>query len=504
MQTAQAHPTLADDERRRWLALIVLCAGMLMIILDQTIVNVALPAIQRDLDFTQSSLAWVVNAYMVPFGGLLLLAGRVGDLVGRKRVFVGGLTVFVVTSLLCGLSQNQEMLVVARFVQGIGGAMTSAVILGMIVTLFPDGRDQTRAIGVYSFVGAAGGSIGLLAGGALTQALSWHWIFFVNVPIGVVAVVMAVRLFEPEAGIGWSAGADLAGAALVTSGLMLGVYTVVEAAERGWTSGHTLGLGALAVGLLVGFVVRQATAAQPLLPLGVFRSRDLTMANVVQMLAVAGMFGFLFLSALYLQKVLRYDAIETGLAIMPVALVIGVLSLGFSARLDARFGARNVLLVGLAFITAGLLMLSRVPVEAQWVTDFLPLTIVLGIGAGLTLPALTSLAMTGATERDSGLVSGLFNTTQSVGGAFGLAVLTSLATARSDALLEAGSPTGSALTSGYHLAFTVAAGLVLAGAVAALAVRFWDSRRPQSTDNDDSGPPDGDVRVAAEDAVPVS
>jgi EmrB/QacA subfamily drug resistance transporter len=501
MQTTADEPLTDHDERRRWWALIVLCAGMLMIILDQTIVNVALPAIQSDLDFSQSSLAWVVNAYMIPFGGLLLLAGRVGDLVGRKRVFVGGLSLFVVASLLCGLAQSQEMLVVARFVQGIGGALTSAVILGMIATLFPGGRERTKAIGVYSFVGAAGGSIGLVAGGALTQGLSWHWIFFVNVPIGIVAVVTAVRLFEPEVGLGWSAGADIAGAVLVTSGLMLGVYTIVEAAERGWGSAHTLGLGAVSVALLVGFVVRQATAAQPLLPLGVFRSRDLTTANLVQMLAIAGMFGFLFLSTLYLQKVLRYDAIETGLAILPVALVIGVLSLGFSARLDARFGARNVLPVGLAFIIVGLLMLSRVPVHAQWISDFLPLTIVLGIGAGLTIPALTSLAMSTATERDSGLVSGLFNTTQSVGGAFGLAVLTSLATARSDELLAAGEPTRSALTSGYHLAFGIAAGLVFTGAVAAVAVRFLAARQADlELTPEDEGEPAPAVQA---DALPV-
>ena len=305
--------TATPTDRSRWVALVVLCAGMLMIILDQTIVNVALPTIQSDLGFSQSSLAWVVNAYLIALGGLLLLAGRMGDLLGRKRVFLAGLTLFTLASLLCGASQTEEMLIGARFVQGIGAAMTSAVILGMIVTMFPQPREQAMAIGIYSFVASAGASIGLLAGGVITQAINWHWIFFVNLPIGIAAAVLAVRLLEPDRGIGLGEGADVAGRRCSsTAALMLGVYTIVGTVDHGWGSAHTLGFGAAAVALLAGFVARQATASRPLVPLRIFRSRNVSGANVVQALMVAGMFGMFFLGTLYLQRVLGYDAVQTG------------------------------------------------------------------------------------------------------------------------------------------------------------------------------------------------
>ena len=304
-----------------------------MIILDQTIVNVALPAIQRDLGFSQSSLAWVVNAYLIPFGGLLLLAGRLGDLLGRKRILIAGLVVFTAASLLCGVAGNQQVLIAARFLEGVGGAIASALILGMIVAMFPEPHEQARAIGVYSFVAAAGGSIGLLAGGLLTQAISWHWIFFVNLPIGIAASVLAHRWLESEPGIGLAHGADALGATLVTSALMLGVYTIVgEAADNGWTSSRTLVFGAIALLLLVGFVVREATHPRPLLPLRVFKSRDVSGANLVQALMVAGMFGLFFLGSLYMQRVLRYDALQIGLAFLPVALSVGALSVDISPR----------------------------------------------------------------------------------------------------------------------------------------------------------------------------
>src|SRR6266498_4101428 len=323
--TLQTTPT-TSTERSRWLALIVLCAGFLMIVLDQTIVNVALPAIQNDLGFTQSSLAWVVNAYLIAFGGLLLLAGRLGDLIGRKRVFLSGLVTFTLASLLCGLSGSAGTLIAARFLQGIGGATTSAVILGMIVTMFRRPRERARAIGVYSFVSAAGASIGLLAGGILTQALNWHWIFFVNLPIGIAAVALAVRLLDPDLGIGLSRGADVAGALLVTAALMLGVYTIVETADHGWASAHTLGFAAIALLLLAGFVARQASASNPLVPPRVFRSRNLSGANLVQFLMVAGLLGMFFLGALYLQRVLGYEPLRIGLGFLPVAVGIGTLS----------------------------------------------------------------------------------------------------------------------------------------------------------------------------------
>jgi EmrB/QacA subfamily drug resistance transporter len=455
---------------RRTLALVVLCAGMLMIILDQTITNVALPSIRRDLGFSPSGLAWVVNAYLVAFGGLLLLAGRLGDLVGRTRVFAAGLALFTAASLACGLATSSGMLVAARFVQGAGGALTSSVILGMIVTLFPEPGEQGRAIGVYSFVAAGGAAVGLLAGGVLTHALSWHWIFFVNVPIGLATLVAARVVLAPERGPGLRGGADVTGGVLVTAGLMLTVTTIVGAAEHGWGSSRTLGLGAVSLLLLAGFVARQARAAHPLLPLRLLRSRAVTGANVVQMFTVAGMFGFLFIGTLYMQEVLGYDEIETGLAIVPVAVAVGALSLGLSPRLIARFGARAVLLPGLALIVGGLALLARAPADAVYAVDLLPVTLLLGVGAGLVLPALMTLAMSGATPADSGLASGLVNTTQQVGGALGLAVLATLSSSRSDALAAGGEGRAEALLGGYHLAFGVAAASVVVAIALAVAV----------------------------------
>ena len=455
--------------RDRWVALVVLCVGMLMIILDTTIVNVALPAIQDDLGFSQSSLAWVVNAYLIAFGGLLLLAGRLGDLIGRRRMFLAGLTVFTLASLLCGLAQSQELLVGARFLQGIGGAMTSAVILGMIVTMFPQPAEQAKAIGVFSFVAAAGASIGLLAGGALTEAINWHWIFFVNLPIGVATAVMARRLLDQDAGIGLRRGADVPGAVLVTSSLMLAVYTIVQAAEQGWGSAQTLVLAAVSVALLGGFLAREATAAVPLVPLRIFRSRNVSAANAVQVLMIAGMFGVFFLGALYLQRVLGYGSIEVGLAFLPVALGIGILSISVSPRLIVRFGGKATLLPGLASMAAGLLLFQRVPLDATYLADLFPAMLLLGVGAGLSFPALMTLAMSGATPEDSGLASGLINTTQQVGGALGLAVLATLSTTRTASEAAGGALQADALTDGYRLAFTIGAAFLVAGLALAAA-----------------------------------
>lgn len=462
--------TAAATPQSRWLALIVLCAGMLMIILDGTIVNVALPSIQDDLGFSQASLAWVVNAYLIAFGGLLLLAGRLGDLIGRKRMFLSGLTVFTLASLLCGLASSQEMLVGARFVQGVGGAMTSSVILGMLVTMFPEPRERAKAIGIYSFVASAGGAVGLLAGGVLTETFSWHWIFFVNLPIGLAALLLAIRLVESDQGIGLAAGADIAGAALVTAALMLGVYTIVAAAEAGWTSTQTLGLGALSLALLAGFVARQASAARPLLRLGIFRSRAVSGANLAQTLMMAGPLGMFFLGALYLERVRGYGALEIGLAFLPVALAIGVLSLGFSARLTNRFGAGRVLLPALAFIGAALALMARVPTDASYLVDLLPAMLLMGVGAGLAFPALMTLAMSGATREDSGLASGLINTAQQMGGAFSIAIMTTLATTRTDELLASGAPNAAALTEGYQLAFLAGAALIAGALLVALTL----------------------------------
>jgi len=458
-------------EKNRWISLYVLCVGMLMIVLDATVVNVALPAIQEDLGFSQSGLAWVVNAYLIAFGGLLLLAGRLGDLVSRKHVFLVGLGVFTVASLLCGFAQSQGMLVGARFLQGAGGAMTSAVILGMIVTMFPEPREQAKAIGVFAFVASAGGAVGLLVGGALTQAINWHWIFFVNVPIGIVAAALAGRLIHPDKGIGFGDGADAPGAVLITGSLMLGVYTIVEpAADLGWGAGRTLALGALSLVLLAAFVAREATARSPLVPLRIFRSRNVTGANLIQVLSVAGMFGMFFLGALYLQRILAYDALETGLAFLPVTILMGTLSVRYTDRLVMRFGARPLVLGGLVLFMAGLALFTRAPVDGDYVSHVLPVMVLLGTGAGLCFPALMTLAMSGATASDAGLASGLINTTAQVGGALGLAVLATLSASRSNELIGHGEPTAAALTSGYHLAFGIGSALVAVALAIAVTV----------------------------------
>lgn len=421
-----------------------------MIILDQTIVNVALPAIQTDLGFSQAGLAWVVNAYLIAFGGLLLLAGRLGDLIGRKRIFLTGLAVFTTASLLCGASVSAEMLVAARFLQGVGGAMSTAVTLGMIVTMFPKPAEQAKAIGIFSFVAAAGASIGLLLGGALTQALNWHWIFLVNLPIGIAAFALTVRLIPHDRGVGLSQGADVIGAVLITSALMLGVYSIVE----------TSWFGVVAIALLAAFLLRQLTAAKPLLALRVFKSRNVSGANTVQILMIAGMFGMFFLGTLYMQLVLGYDPLQIGLAFLPVAVAIGALSVGFSARLSSRFGERNVLLIGLALILTGLILMTRTPVDGRYLTDLLPAMLAFGVGGGISFPALMTLAMSGATESDAGLASGLVNTTAQVGGAIGLAVLATLSTSHTGSLLAQGIAAPAALTSGFHLSFAIGAALV--------------------------------------------
>jgi EmrB/QacA subfamily drug resistance transporter len=458
-------------DRNRWIALYVLCTGVLMIVLDVTVVNVALPTIQDDLDFTQSSLAWVVNAYLIAFGGLLLLAGRFGDLIGRRTIFLAGLFVFTAASLLCGLAQSQEMLVIARFVQGIGGAMTSAVVLGMIVTMFSEPGEQARAIGVYAFVASAGGSIGLLAGGVLTQAINWHWIFFVNVPIGIATAVMTLRLLHKDEGIGLDKGSDIPGAVLITSSLMLGVYTIVKpAAEDGWGSGQALGLGAASLVLLIAFIAREATARNPLVPLRIFRSRNVSGANVIQALTVAGMFGMFFLGALYLQRVLGYDALETGLAFLPTTIVMGVITVRYSEPLIMRFGARTLLFPGLAMIAAGLALFTLAGPDGGYVVHVLPVILLIGMGVAVCFPALMTLAMSGATQEDAGLASGLINTTAQVGGALGLAVLATVSASRSDNLIDEGKGLASALTSGYHLAFWIGAACVVAAIVVAATV----------------------------------
>src|SRR5881397_2789619 len=430
----------------RWLSLIVLCTGFLLIVVDMTIVNVALPSIQKDLGFSQSGLAWVVNAYLIAFGGLLLLAGRV--------IFTGA-------SVLCGLAFAQPMLIGARFVQGIGGAVSSAVILAMIVTLFPEPLERAKAFGIFSFVASAGAAVGLLAGGLITQAVSWHWIFFVNLPIGIITAIAAARMLDSDKGIGLGHGADVLGAIMVTSALMLGVYTIVQTSDYGLGSSRTLVLGGIAVALLGAFVVRQARGRNPILPLRVFRSRKVAGTNIVQALMSTSFFSFFFLGSLDLERVLGYGPMAIGLAFLPVAIVMALFSLRFSAQLINRFGAGAMLVTGQVVAGLALAIVGFGPADANYVTHLLAPMVLLGLGGGLAFPALTMIAMADVHPTDAGLASGLLNTTGQVGGALGLAVLATLAGSRSLELVRSGIDVTTALAGGYHLAWLIGAGIIV-------------------------------------------
>src|SRR5216684_1580581 len=467
----------------RWLSLIILCTGFLLIVVDMTIVNVALPSIQRDLGFSQSGLAWVINAYLIAFGGLLLLAGRIGDLVGRKRVFLVGLVIFTCASVACGLSFTQPMLIVARFVQGVGGAISSAVILAMIVTLFPEPGDRAKAFGVFSFIASAGAAVGLIAGGLITEAVSWHWIFFVNLPLGVVTAAIAYRLLASDRGIGIGKGADVAGAVMITGALMLGVYTIVQTSDYGLGSLRTLGFGAVSLAMLAAFVLRQARARNPILPLRVFRSRTLAGTNLVQALMSVPFISFFFLGSLYLERVLNYGPMGIGLAFLPVAVVMGLFSVRFSAPLIARFGAGPMLAAGQVLAAAALVMVASGPTHATYAVNFLVPMVLFGLGGGLSFPALTMLAMSGVAPSDAGLASGLLNTTGQVGGAFGLAVMATVAGGRTVQMMQAGAGVADALAAGYHLAWLAGAGIV----VVTLGVAAWFLRARPVPQADISG-----------------
>jgi EmrB/QacA subfamily drug resistance transporter len=458
------------DDRQRWLALYVLCLGSLMIVLDATIVNVALPSIREDLGFSETSLAWVVNAYLLTYGGLLLLGGRLGDLYGHRRLFIFGITLFTVSSLVCGLSTTQGMLVGARALQGVGGAIASAVSLSLIMTLFTETADRAKAMGFFGFVASGGGTLGVLLGGLLTDSLSWHWIFLVNVPIGVAVCALCLRLLPAPEGRSAGGKLDVPGAVCVTSALMVATYAIVNGNENGWSSFETLGLLGLGAALFVLFLVIEARVSAPLMPLHLFRHRNVATANAVGVLWAAAMFAWFFLSALYLQLVLGYSPLEVGLAFAPSTVIMGAFSLGLSAKLVIRYGYRPPLAVGLTLAAIGLLLFARAPVDGSFVVDVLPSMVLLGFGAGMAFNPVLMAAMNDVEPSESGLASGVVNTSFMLGGALGLAVLASVAASRTESLRDSGEGALQALTSGYHTSFLIGALFALAGAAIGTAL----------------------------------
>ena len=460
---------MSSSDRSRWLALVVICMATLMNVLDSTIVGVALPSIKADLGFSQISLAWVVNSYLLTFGGFLLLGGRLGDLFGQQRLFVGGIALFTTASLMCGLSGSQGLLIAARAVQGFGGAVTSAVALSLIMLLFAEPAERAKALGVFGFVSAGGGSFGVMLGGVLTDFFSWHWIFLVNVPIGIAVCILALRILPPGDRLRGDRRLDVAGAAIVTSALVLAVYAVVDGNQAGWLSPRTLGVVSLAGVLFAGFVWVESRVSTPLVPLGLFRQRDLATANVVGVLWAGAIFAWFFLSALYLQLVLGYSPLEVGLAFLPANLIMGGFSLGLSAKLITRFGISRPLSGGLVLAAAGLALFARAPTGAEFWMDVLPGMILVGLGAGTAINPLLLAAMGDVEQSESGLASGIVNTSFMMGGALGLAVLASVAASRTTQLLAAGHSHTTALLGGYHLAYLLGSTFALAGAVLSFA-----------------------------------
>jgi EmrB/QacA subfamily drug resistance transporter len=463
-------PTAPDLDRRRWTALVVLCFAQLMITLDTTIVNVALPAIQEDLGFDDANLTWVVNAFLVTFGGFLLLAGRLGDLLGRRRIFLIGLVVFTLASALCGLASNQGILIGARLLQGVGAALQGAAILAIIATEFLDPGERARAMSAYVFVAVAGAALGLLAGGVLTEGISWRWIFLVNLPIGVGTVVVSRALIEADAGLGIDHGLDWIGSILITSGVMVGVFGVVGAAEHGWGSARVLGPVAAALLLGAAFVVTELRVADPVMPLRILRQRGLMGASVVRALIGTGLFATFFLGTLYFENVLHYSPVQTGLAFMPWFLSLGVLSLGVTARLIARFGPMPIMVCGMLVSIVGMLLFRSAGIGTAYFPTIVLANFAIGTGVGLAMMPLLTIAMSDVPAADRGLGSGVITVAQQVGGAFGLAVLSTLASTRTSSLIADGTAVQSALVDGYRLAFTLGAGCFAVGIVTAVLV----------------------------------
>ena len=450
---------------KQWMTLIVLCLGELMIVLDTTIVNVALPSIRTDLGFSETSLVWVVNAYMLTFGGFLLLGGRLGDFYGHRKVFLIGLVLFTVASLACGIANSQYILIIARATQGLGGAVVSAVALSLIMDLFTAPSERAKAMGVYGFVCAGGGSIGVLLGGLLTSAFSWHWIFLVNLPIGIAVFMLCMRLLPNDHVLKNSGNHDVAGAFAITASLMLAVYAIVNGNEIGWTSLQTLGTLVVSVILLCVFLFIEQHVKTPLVPLGLFRLRNLAISNITAVMWAASMFAWFFISALYMQLVLGYNPMQVGFAFLPTNLIMAVFSLGISAKLIMHFGIKIPLVLGLLLAAVGLALFARMPLQGNFMADVLPGMVLLGLGAGIAFNPMLLAAMNDVTPNESGLASGIINTSFMMGGALGLAILASIAAMQTDKLISNGVIATAALNGGYQLAFGIGAVFAATGAL---------------------------------------
>ena len=466
-------------DRRRWATLMVVCFAQLMIVLDVTIVNVALPAIQADLGFSQANLTWVVNAFLVTFGSLLLLAGRLGDLLGRRRVFLAGLVTFTAASLLCGIAPSQEALIGARLLQGVGAAAQASVILAIIITEFPQAADRARAMSAYVFVSVAGGSLGLLAGGLLTEALSWHWVFFVNLPIGIATFALGRTLIRADRGLGLGHGVDWLGSALVTASLMSAIYAIVQTSSHSWTSSEVLSMGGLAAALMAAFFSLESRIENPIMPLRILRLRGLVSASVVRGFLVTGMYSTFFLGTLYLEHVRHYSALQTGAAFLPWTLTVAVLSQGITAWLVGRFGPVRVLMAGMATAAAGLLLFATVGPDTAYFPTVFVACFLIGFGIGNAFMPLLTIAMAEVPAADAGLGSGITNVSQQISGALGLAVLSTLAASHTKGLVAAGDSGTAALVGGYHVAFVAGAATIAAGIVLAFALLRPRAPRPQ-------------------------
>jgi EmrB/QacA subfamily drug resistance transporter len=479
MNFASALTSTAVPERRRWVSLMVVCLAQLMIVLDVTIVNVALPSVQHDLHFSQGNLTWVINAFLVSFGSLLLLAGRLGDLAGRKRVFLAGVSIFTVASLLCGLAPSQGFLIAARFLQGVGAAAQASVILAIIITEFPEPAERARAMGAYVFVSVAGGSLGLLVGGLLTQALSWHWVFFVNLPVGAATLALGRLLIPADEGQGLRHGVDWLGSLLVTGSLMSAIYAIVEATVHGWISGQVLGFGGLSIVLMAAFVALESRIENPIMPLRILSVRGLVNANLIRGFLVTGMYSTFFLGSLYLEHVRHYSAVQTGAAFLPWTITVAALSQGITARLVNRFGPLPVLMAGMTIAVGGLLLFGSVGAHTAFFPTIFFASFAIGLGIGSAFMPLLTIAMADVPAADAGLGSGITNISQQLSGALGLAVLSTLATNHTKTLQAAHHGVISSLIGGYHLAFIVGAATIATGVLLALALLRPPSARPE-------------------------